>query len=137
MNDRTATHGDNVEVHYTGRLDDGQVFDSSQGREPLTFTLGEGQVIPGFEAAVSGLAVGASRSVRIEADDAYGHRDDDLVLGVPRADAPEGLEAGTRVMLGNHPATVVDVTDDQVVVDANHPLAGQALTFDLELVSIN
>lgn len=133
----TAAEGNTVEVHYTGRLDSGEVFDSSEGREPLSFTIGSNAVIPGFDQGVRGLAVGDARSVRIESADAYGERDESMVLGVPRADAPEGLTPGTPVMVGEHPAVVVDVTDEHVVVDANHPLAGEALTFDLELVSIS
>ena len=133
----TAAEGNTVEVHYTGRLDSGEVFDSSEGREPISFTIGSNAVIPGFDQGVRGLAVGEGRSVRIESSDAYGERDEAMVLGVPKADAPEGLTPGTRVMLGDHQAVVIDITDDHVVVDANHPLAGQALTFDLELVSIS
>ena len=131
-----ASSGDTVAVHYTGRLDDGQVFDSSEGREPLSFVLGSGQVIPGFDSGVAGLSVGESRSVRIEPADAYGERDESMVIAVPKEQAPDGLTAGTRVMVGEHTATVVDVTTDAVVVDANHPLAGEALNFELELVAI-
>lgn len=134
---RTASAGDTVRVHYTGRLDDGSVFDSSDGRDPLSFAVGSGQVIPGFEAAVDGLAVGSSVTVRIDADDAYGQRQDQMVLSVPAEQAPPGLTAGQAVMLGDHPATVLEVGDETVVVDANHPLAGEALTFDIQLVGID
>lgn len=134
---RTASSGDTVHVHYTGRLDSGEVFDSSSGRDPLTFAVGSGQVIPGFEQAVDGLAIGSSVTVRLEPGDAYGPRQDEMVLTVPAAEAPDGLTPGQPVMLGDHPATVVQVTDESVVVDANHPLAGEALTFDIELVSID
>jgi FKBP-type peptidyl-prolyl cis-trans isomerase 2 len=137
MADQQASGGDAVAVHYTGRLDDGQVFDSSQAGEPLSFVLGTGQVIAGFDAGVEGLAVGESQSIRIEPEDAYGERDESMVVAVPKEQAPEDLAVGTRVMLGEHAAVVVDVTPDSVVVDANHPLAGQALTFDLQLVSID
>lgn len=136
MNDRNATDGDTVAVHYTGTLDNGQVFDSSRERDPLSFTLGAGQVIPGFDAAVQGLAVGDSTTVRIESDQAYGQRNDELVINVPRDRAPEGLSPGMGVMLGNQPAVVLEVGDGEVTVDANHPLAGEALTFELELVQI-
>jgi peptidylprolyl isomerase len=133
---RTATPGDTVQVHYTGRLDDGEIFDSSQGREPLTFSVGAGQVIPGFDSAVDGLPVGSSVTVRIEVEEAYGPRRDEMVLAVPADQAPQGLTTGDQVMLGDHPAMVVMANDEVVVVDANHPLAGEALTFDIELVSI-
>jgi FKBP-type peptidyl-prolyl cis-trans isomerase 2 len=131
-----ANVGDTVSVHYTGTLDSGEQFDSSRGREPLTFTVGAQQVIAGFDDAVKGLSVGQSRKVRIEPKDAYGERREDLLIEVPRAQAPDGLEVGQRVMLGNTPATIAEITDQAVVVDANHPLAGQALTFDIELVAV-
>lgn len=128
--------GDEVSVHYRGTLDGGEEFDSSQGGEPLTFTVGGGQVIPGFDDAVRGLAVGEKRKVRLEAKEAYGERRDDLVIAVPKANAPEGLKVGDRVLLGNTPATVEEITNEMVRVDANHPLAGQALTFEIEVMGI-
>lgn len=138
-----ATNGDTVQIHYTGTLDDGTVFDSSDGREPLTFTLGAGEVIPGFETAVLGMSVGMSKKERIEAEQAYGERMDDMILSVPRSDIPEdmnpevGMMVGIPTDSGDHmPAQIVEVTDTVVTIDANHPLAGQALTFDIELVSI-
>ncbi len=134
---RVAQVGDTVQVHYRGTLDDGSEFDSSAGRDPLTFTVGSGQVIPGFDNAVVGLAVGDKVEVRLDADDAYGERTEERVITVPKDQAPEGLEVGQQVMLGQAPATVVEITDESVVVDANHPLAGQALTFEIELVSIS
>jgi FKBP-type peptidyl-prolyl cis-trans isomerase 2 len=134
---RTARSGDTVLVHYTGKLDNGEQFDSSREREPFAFKVGAGQVISGFEQAIDGLEVGESRTIRIEPDDAYGQRRDDLVLHVPAEQAPDGLSAGDSVLLGgSQQATVVDITDREVVVDANHPLAGQALTFELELLNI-
>jgi FKBP-type peptidyl-prolyl cis-trans isomerase 2 len=134
---RTARQGDTVLVHYTGRLDNGDQFDSSLEREPFAFQVGAGQVISGFEQAVDGLEVGERRTVRIEPQDAYGQRRDDLVLRVPADQAPDGLNTGDSVLLGgSQQATVVDVTDAEVVVDANHPLAGKALTFELELLNI-
>lgn len=134
---RTARAGDTVLVHYTGTLDDGQQFDSSRGREPFSFRLGAGQVISGFDDAVAGLEVGSSRTVRLDAEEAYGPRRDDLLLRVPADQAPDGLSTGDAVLLGGEQqARVVDITDAEVVVDANHPLAGQALTFELELVGI-
>ncbi len=139
----TAKNGDTVRVHYTGRLEDGTVFDSSAGRDPLEFTLGTGQVIGGFDEAVSGMHEGEERAARIPADDAYGQRRDDLVLEMPRQQIPEDLdlELGMRLELrqqdGNAvPVTVTDIADESVTLDANHPLAGKDLTFELELVSI-
>ena len=133
-----AENGDSVQVHYTGTLDNGEVFDSSQGREPLPFVVGSDQVIPGFDAAVIGLAVGESRKVRIEPAEAYGERRDDLVLEVPADQAPAGLSVGDQVQLQSGAVAVVEaVTPETVTIDANHPLAGQALTFEIELVAIN
>lgn len=139
----TAKRGDTVRVHYTGRLDDGTVFDSSREREPLEFTVGEGQVITGFERAVEGMEVGEARETRIEADDAYGERRDDLVLDLPKEQVPEGMEIepGMRLELRQPdgqavPVTVAEVNEESVTLDANHPLAGWALTFELELVEI-
>ncbi len=129
--------GDHVEVHYRGTLDDGTQFDTSHGREPLAFEVGAGQLIPGFEAAVRGLEVGETTTFRLEPADAYGEPDPSLVIQVPASAAPDGLAVGDHVMLGDGvPATVVEVTDDTITVDANHPLAGQALTFEVELVSV-
>jgi len=133
---QVAQVGDTVSVHYRGTLDDGSEFDSSAGRDPLQFTVGEGQVIPGFDSAVVGMAVGDKKEVRLEPDDAYGERTDERVINVPKEQAPEGLEVGQQVMLGQAPATVVDINDEGVTVDANHPLAGQALTFEIELVGV-
>ena len=129
-------NGSTVTVHYTGRLDDGTQFDSSRDRDPLTFELGKGQVIPGFESAVRDLEVGQTATVRLEPEEAYGHHDPEKVVSVPAERAPEGLSVGDRVLLGQTPATVVSVEEDVVRVDANHPLAGEALTFELELVAV-
>jgi peptidylprolyl isomerase len=139
----TASHGDTVQVHYAGRLDDGTVFDSSEGRDPLEFTLGAGQVIPGFEKAVEGMSVGDKSTMRVPAEEAYGPRSDELVLRVQRGQFPAGVtpEVGQRFQMrtddGNTVrVTVTDTQADTVEIDANHPLAGQALTFDVELVEI-
>lgn len=133
-----AGAGDQVAVHYVGTLDDGEVFDSSRERDqPLLFELGVGMVVPGFDAAVTGMAVGETKTVRLEPAEAYGERDEDLILEFPLSQAPEGVEAGDLVTMSTGaPATILEVTDEVVVVDANHPLAGQALTFEIELVSI-
>jgi FKBP-type peptidyl-prolyl cis-trans isomerase 2 len=134
---RVAKLGDKVSVHYTGSLDSGEVFDSSAGREPLSFQVGHKDVIAGFDEAVLDMGVGDKKKVHIAPAQAYGEHRDDLLVKVPLKDAPPGLKAGDRVQLGNgSPATVVSVTDDTVTVDANHPLAGKALNFEIELVSI-
>ena len=136
--DQVAADGDTVAVHYRGTLDDGSEFDSSEGRDPLAFVVGSGQVIAGFDDAVRGLAVGESRTVRIEPEDAYGEYTEEAVIDFPAESAPDGLEVGDAVTLGNGGrGTVLEITDEFVKIDANHPLAGEALTFEIELVSIN
>jgi peptidylprolyl isomerase len=139
----TAKQGDTVQIHYTGKLDDGTVFDSSEGREPLNITLGQGEVIPGFEEAAVGMEVGETKEARLEVDDAYGERRDDLLLEVPREQLPDGLEVevGTPLQLQQPdgravPVTVSALDEQQVTLDANHPLAGQPLTFEMTLVDI-
>ena len=133
----TATDGDNVAVHYRGTLDDGTEFDSSEGRDPLSFVVGSGQVIAGFDDAVRGLSVGDSRTVRIEPEDAYGEYTEEAVIDFPADSAPDGLQVGDAVTLGNGGrGPVLEITDEFVKIDANHPLAGEALTFEIELVSI-
>ncbi|PAP77787.1 FKBP-type peptidyl-prolyl cis-trans isomerase [Rubrivirga marina] len=138
-----AQPGDQVSVHYAGRLDDGTPFDSSEGREPLQFTLGSGQVVAGFDEAVTGMEVGEDKTVRLDPEAAYGERRDDLVLEVPKSafpdDATPSVGQGVRLGLqggGAVEARVVEVEDQSVTLDANHPLAGQALTFDLTLVDV-
>lgn len=137
-----AASGDTVRVHYTGRLDDGTIFDSSEGREPLEFTLGSGQVIPGFEEAVTGMEVGGSSTITVEPEKAYGQRHEEAVQQVPRADIPADidLEVGMQLQAsgpqGDMVVTVVELSEDAVKLDANHPLAGRELTFDVELVEI-
>ena len=137
-----AKTGDTVRVHYRGTLADGSVFDSSEGRDPLQFTLGSGQVIPGFDNAVTGMSVGDERTVTIPATEAYGTHRDDLVLIVGRENLPPDMqvEIGDRLQLdqGGHSFTVIvtDLTDREITLDANHPLAGRDLTFALQLVEI-
>jgi len=139
-----AKSGDSVKIHYTGTLDDGTQFDSSAGREPLAFKLGSGQVIPGFDKAVEGMSVGDNKSVNIPAEDAYGAHNDQMVQEVPRTALPEdlapevgmGLQAqGPDGQVANLVVTAVE--DESITVDGNHPLAGKALNFDIELVSID
>ena len=132
-----ANDGDQVSVHYLGTLDDGTVFDSSRERGPLSFTVGAGQMIVGFDNAARGMAVGETVTVRLEPAEAYGERRDDLVLEVPIGQAPPGLSAGDNVSMSSGARAVVTaVTEATVTVDANHRLAGQALTFEIEMVSI-
>ena len=138
-----AKSGNTVRIHYTGTLDDGTEFDSSAGRDPLEFALGGGQVIPGFDSAVDGMAVGESKSVTIPPDEAYGQRHEQLVQQVPRTTFPEDMEPAVGMQLQSQSPdgqvmnlVVTEIVDDSITVDANHPLAGQALTFALELVEI-
>ena len=138
-----AKQGDTVRVHYTGRLTDGREFDSSSGREPLEFTIGERKLIPAFEEAVVGLETGQSEQVTIAADDAYGQRRDEAVQTVERALLPPEIDLAVGNVLqatapggGRVTLTVVEISDETVTLDANHPLAGEDLTFDIELVEI-
>ena len=133
-----AKQGDTVAIHYKGTLDDGTVFDSSEGREPLEFSIGAHQVIPGFEAAVLGLEVGQGRTTRIEPEQAYGPRREEMLITVDKDRFPEDvdIQPGMQFQAGGQTVVVVDVTEANVTLDGNHPLAGQALTFDINLVSI-
>lgn len=138
-----AKQGDTVRIHYTGTLADGTQFDSSEGRDPLEFTLGSGQIIKGLDTGVEGMEVGERHNVMIPADDAYGQRDPQSVQQVPRASIPQevntdpGAQLQARTPDGNTVLlTVVETTDEHVTVDANHPLAGQDLVFDVQLVEI-
>lgn len=138
-----AKKGDNVKIHYKGTLEDGSVFDTSEGRDPLGFTIGSGQVIPGFEEAVMGMSTGESKNVTIPAAKAYGPRNDELLLPIPRNQVPADInpEVGQQLQMSGpngEPVVVavVEVTDEQVMLDANPPLAGKDLTFDIELVEI-
>lgn len=136
--------GDTVKIHYTGKLQDGTVFDTSEGREPLSFTIGNGKVIPGFEDAVIGMVKNETKkNVRIPVDRAYGPRNEELMINVPRNQVPPDInpEQGQRLQIqgpGNQPVLVVvkEVTDEYIVLDANPPLAGEDLIFDIELVEI-
>ncbi len=138
-----AKSGDTVRIHYTGTLDDGTQFDSSAGRDPLEFALGGGQVIPGFDNAVDGMAVGDSKTVTIPAEEAYGERHEQLVQQVSRSALPDEITPEVGMQLQSQSPegqvmmlVVTEVEDESITVDANHPLAGQALTFDIELVEI-
>lgn len=135
--------GDTVRIHYKGTLEDGTTFDSSEGRDPLEFTVGSGQIIPGLDAALPGMEEGEKKTVEVPAADAYGQPDPNAKQAVPRADIPEDipLDIGTQLQVQTPqgqvmPVTVAEVTEQQVVLDANHPLAGKDLTFNIELVSV-
>jgi FKBP-type peptidyl-prolyl cis-trans isomerase 2 len=136
-----AKNGDTVRVHYTGKLEDGNVFDSSEGGEPLEFEVGSGQVIAGFDEGVSGMSVGDQKTIEIEPGNAYGERIEALVGTVERS----GLNLGTEPHVGMEialqlpegqqiPVIITEVTDETVTFDANHPLAGQKLIFDIKRV---
>ena len=138
-----ATQNDKVRVHYTGRLDDGSVFDTSREAGPLEFTLGSHHVIAGFEAAVKEMGVGEKKTVRIPASEAYGPRREDLVIKVERSKFPPHIkpEIGLHLQITQPGGTILNVliseiTEDSITLDANHPFSGKDLTFDLELVEI-
>lgn len=133
--------GDTVKVHYTGTLEDGEIFDSSQGKPPLSFTIGSGQVIPGFNDAVIGMEVGETKDVTIPVEQAYGERKDELVIIAPVEQIPPGLkpEIGQMLEVGGASGDilkmrVVQLDDKNITLDANPPLAGQNLTFQIEIV---
>ena len=138
-----AKSGDKVQIHYTGKLDDGTTFDTSSGRDPLEFEVGSGQVIAGFDKAVEGMTEGDNKTVKIDPEDAYGERHEQLVQEVPKSALPEEIDPAVGMALQSRSPdgqvtqlTVTEVKDESITVDANHPLAGQALNFDIELVKI-
>jgi peptidylprolyl isomerase len=138
-----AKSGDLVAIHYTGKLEDGTVFDSSRDRDPLEFSLGSGQVIPGFEAAVMGMSLGESKTEVIPSEQAYGPYRDEMVMVVDLQQIPAEipLEVGIQLQLQGPdgqavPVLVSDLSNSDVTLDANHPLAGETLIFDIELVGI-
>jgi peptidylprolyl isomerase len=138
----TVQKGDRVRVHYTGRLQDGKVFDSSRGREPLEFEVGAGMMIAGFDKAVNGMTIGEQKTVEIPSHEAYGVRREEMVLDIPRQQVPAHItpQVGQQLALNNGgqqvPVTITEVTEEKIVLDANHPLAGKDLIFDIELVEI-
>ena len=135
---RIVEVGDSVLVEYTGVLDDGNVFDTSEGGQPLVFTVGSGQVIPGFEDEILGLKPGEVKTFSLSADRGYGERSEDLVLEFPRSSGPGDIAVGDQVQMSNGaPATVIALSDTVITIDANHPLAGQSLTFTVEIVGFN
>lgn len=137
-----ASEGDTVRVHYTGTLDDGTVFDSSSGRDPIEFTIGQQKLIPGFENGVIGLDIGDRKRVVVGPEEAYGPHHADRVINVERSKLPPDPEPEVgAVLVGNTPEgeihfRIVELAEETVTLDANHPLAGEQLTFDVELVEI-
>ena len=138
-----AKNGDKVKVHYTGTLNDGTTFDSSEGREVFQFTIGEGMVIPGFEEAIVGLCVGEEKSITIAPEEAYGYPNPQLVDTIDRKQIPEGIEPAVGMTLQASgpdesviPVMITAVDDESVTIDANHPLAGETLNFKLRLEQI-
>lgn len=136
--------GDKVTVHYTGKLKDGTTFDSSEGRSPLEFTVGQGQVIKGFDDALPGMQIGDKKTVDIPVVDAYGPVNEQMIMEFPKTDFPPDMkpEVGAQLYLSdndgnNIPCVVKEIKEDSVILDANFPLAGKDLIFDIELVAIN
>lgn len=136
-------NGDKVKVHYTGKLEDGTVFDSSQGKDPLEFTVGDGKIIPGFEEGIIGMKVGESKKVDINSDNAYGSHQDNLIVKIGRDKLPSDIEPKVGLFLeikqnnGSVGGAVIkEVEDDNITLDMNHPLAGKNLFFNIELVEI-
>ena len=135
--------GNTVKVHYTGTLKDGSVFDTSAEREPLEFKLGEGQLIPGFEKAVIGMEEGESTEIDIPVKEAYGEAREDLIINVPKDQLPDDVEPEVGMQLQVNqpdgqpvPVRVAEITDDELKLDANHPLAGKDLSFEIEVVEV-
>lgn len=140
----TAKANDKVKVHYKGTLKGGEIFDSSEGKDPLEFTLGTGQVIPGFDNGIQGMTENESKTINIAAEDAYGEVRKELIQEVPKSHLPEEIkpEIGMQLMSNTPdgqqiPLVVTEIKDESIIVDANHPLAGKDLIFEVTLVSIN
>ena len=138
-----AKDGDTVKVHYTGKLDNGEVFDTSKEREPFEFKIGGQAVIPGFEKGVVGMGVGDSKTIEISPEDAYGEKKEELVVEVQKSELPEDItpSVGQRLQIRQQDGnpivvTITDMNEDNITLDANHPLAGYTLFFDVELVEI-
>lgn len=135
--------GDTIRIHYHGKLNNGETFDSSEGREPLEFEVGSGMVIPGFDKGVIGMNVGDKKTVNIPVEEAYGPKNDEMIIDFPKDRFPDDMQAEVGMPLTmsdgsgqNFRVIIKEVKENSVVLDANHPLAGEDLTFDLELVEI-
>ncbi len=138
-----AKKGDKVKVHYTGKLTSGDQFDSSAGRSPLEFTVGAGQMIPGFDAAIPGMNIGEKKTIKIAPENAYGEKNEEAIIEFPKENIPADmkLEPGMKLQLRNEsgqpfPVVVTEIKDEVIILDANHELAGKELVFDIELVEI-
>ena len=141
--EKAIQSGDTISVHYTGKVENGDIFDSSSGRRPLTFTVGTGQIIRGFDEAVVGMTVGQKKTVTIPPEQGYGHRQVELIVDIPKDAVPEDMEIEKGMMIelvdpqGNKmPAEVFEIHDELIRMDLNHFLAGKTLVFDIEIVAI-
>src|SRR3989344_1261730 len=135
-------NGTKVQVHYTGTLNDGNVFDSSEGKEPLEFTIGSNQVIPGFENGIKEMKLNEEKNIKIKPNEAYGERDEKMVVSIPRDKFPPEVQVGGHLLLKGHdgqriPAKINEVKGNEVIIDLNHPLAGKELNFRVKVVGIN
>ncbi len=140
---KQAKQGDTVKVNYTGKLDDGSVFDTSVGKQPLEFKIGDGKILPDFEKAILDMKPGDKKTIKIEAENAYGQPREDMVITVDRKHLPENIEpkVGLNLQIKQENdqvviVTIKEVNEDKITLDGNHPLAGKDLTFELELVEI-
>ena len=134
--------GSKVKVHYTGTLDDGTVFDSSEGRDPLEFTIGQSQVIPGFENGIKEMKLNQEKTIKVKPEEAYGEKHEKLIMKLPRDKFPKEIEANGRLILKGPegqqiPAMITEINDKEVTIDLNHTLAGKELTFKVKVVEIN
>lgn len=134
--------GSKIKVHYTGTLNDGTIFDSSENRQPLEFTIGNNEVIPGFENGIKDMKLNQEKTIKIKPQDAYGERNEQLILTVPRDRFPPEVQVGGHLILKGHqgqtiPAVISEIKDSAVVIDLNHPLTGKELTFKVKVVAIN
>ena len=141
---RQVKKGDTVKVHYHGKLTTGETFDSSDGKQPLEFKVGDGDVIKGFEEGVMGMKIGDKKTIQIPAEDAYGNKNEEMMIEFPKDRFPSDMnpEVGMPLTMSNGAGqnfrvTITEVKDDSVILDANHPLAGEELIFDIELVEIS
>ncbi|HQM91908.1 MAG TPA: peptidylprolyl isomerase [Syntrophales bacterium] len=141
--EKAIRSGDTISVHYTGKVENGEIFDTSSGRRPLTFTVGTGQIIRGFDEAVVGMTTGQKKTVTIPPEQGYGHRQVELIVDIPKDAVPEDMEIEKGMMIelvdpqGNKmPAEVFEIHDELIRMDLNHFLAGKTLVFDIEIVAI-
>lgn len=140
---KKVQEGDEIKVHYTGKLEDGTVFDTSKEREPLQFKVGSGQMIKGFDEAVRGMEVGEAKTAKLSSEEAYGERNDQMIVTLTKDKFPEDIkpEVGQQLSMQSQegqpiPVVVTDIENDEVTLDANHPLAGKDLVFEIEVVDV-